>query len=148
MGPLRRILYPYEFHFRAINTHVLLPEPLTGDVAADRRMVYGALAAGHCFVGYDLPHPTRGFRFTGHGTEATAQMGDEIACRSGVTLQATLPTFAELRLLRNGRVIRKEKNAHALTVLVHEPGAYRVEAWRRYLGRRRGWIFSNPIYVR
>ncbi len=148
MGPLHRVLYPYEFHFRAINTHVLLPEPLTGDLATDRRMVYAALGAGHCFVGYDLPHSTRGFRFTGHGREATAEMGDEISCRGGVTLQATLPTFAEIHLLHNGRIIRKEKSAHALTFLAHEPGAYRVEAWLRHLGRRRGWIFSNPIYVR
>ncbi len=148
MGPLHRTLYPYEFHFRAINTHMLLPEPLSGDVAADRRMVYSALAAGHCFVGYDLPHSTRGFRFIGHGQEATAEMGDEIACRSGVALQVTLPTFAELRVICNGRVVRREKNAQALTYLAHEPGVYRAEAWRRYLGRRRGWIFSNPIYIR
>lgn len=148
MGPLRRTLYPYEFHFRAINTHVLIPEPLTGDVDRDRQTVYSALGAGHCFVGYDLPHPTRGFRFTGHGQDGTAQMGDELACRSGVTLQATLPTFTEIRLVHNGRVIRREKSAHAMTFLAHEPGAYRVEAWRTYLGRKRAWIFSNPIYVR
>ncbi len=29
-----------------------------------------------------------------------------------------------------------------------EPGVYRVEAYIRYKGRRRGWIFSNPIYIR
>jgi hypothetical protein len=148
MGPLRRTLYPYDFHFRAVNTHVLIPEPLTGDHTTDRRTVYEALGAGHCFVGYDLPLSTRGFRFAAHGHEATAIMGDEIACRPNVTLQAHLPAFAEVRLVHNGRVIRKEKSAHALTHLAVEPGAYRIEAWRRYLGRKRGWIFSNPIYVR
>ncbi len=148
MGPLHRVLYPYEFHFRAINTHVLLPEPLSGEAEADGRLIYAALGAGHCFVGYDLPHSTRGFRFTGHGREASAEMGDEIACHGSVTLQATLPTFADIRLIYNGKVIRREKSAYALTYLAHEPGAYRVEAWRYYLGRKRGWIFSNPIYVR
>src|SRR5512143_670700 len=74
MGPLHRTLYPYDFHFRAVNTHVLIPEPLTGDHAEDRRTVYEALGAGHCFIGYDLPLSTRGFRFTGHGREATANM--------------------------------------------------------------------------
>jgi hypothetical protein len=29
-----------------------------------------------------------------------------------------------------------------------EAGVYRIEAYRRHLGRRRAWIFSNPIYVR
>ena len=36
----------------------------------------------------------------------------------------------------------------ALSLGATEPGVYRVEAWRNYLGRKRGWIFSNPIYVR
>jgi hypothetical protein len=28
-----------------------------------------------------------------------------------------------------------------------EPGIYRVEATIHYLGRMRGWIYSNPIYI-
>jgi hypothetical protein len=31
---------------------------------------------------------------------------------------------------------------------LREPGCYRVEVWRRVLGRHRPWIYSNPIYVR
>ena len=148
MGPLRRILYPYDFHFRAINTHVLIPDPLSGDAAVDRRLIYEALAAGHCFVGYDLPMPTRGFRFTGHVQESTAVMGDEVSDRHGVTLQAHLPAEAEIRLICNGKVIRSAKKAYALTHLAEQPGVYRIECYRRYRGLRRGWIFSNPIYVR
>jgi hypothetical protein len=148
MGPLRRTLYPYEFHFRAINTHVLIPEPLSGDAAADGQTIYAALRSGHCFIAYDLPLSTRGFRFTAYGRDANAAMGDEISCRGSVTLQAYLPAFAEIRLIRNGKVIRKEKSTQAMIHRATEPGAYRVEAWRRYLGRKRGWIFSNPIYLR
>jgi hypothetical protein len=29
-----------------------------------------------------------------------------------------------------------------------EPGAYRVEAFVPYYGQRRGWIYSNPIFVK
>ncbi len=148
MGPLSRVIYPYAFHFRAVNTHLLLPDALSGDTAVDRRLIYDALRSGHCFVGYDLPMPTRGFRFIGHGREATANMGDEISVRGGVTLQAHVPAQAEIRLLRNGRIIRKARRAYALTHLAEEPGVYRIECYRRYLGRKRGWIFSNPIYVR
>src|SRR5258705_6310361 len=71
-GPFRRVLYPYEFHFRAINTHLFIPTPLSGEAGADSRMVYEALAAGHAFVGYDLPGSTRGFRFTAQGKETVA----------------------------------------------------------------------------
>lgn len=156
LGPLNKIIFPYDFHFRTVNTHILIEKPLTGDVNIDKRMIYDALAAGHCFVGYDLLMPTRGFRFTAQGRpgltartgEAAAVMGDEIPARGGVTLQAHLPFMAEIRLIRNGQMIRCVKRSQALTHITTESGVYRVEVYRRFLGRRRGWIFSNPIYVR
>ncbi|MBI3738048.1 MAG: CehA/McbA family metallohydrolase [Chloroflexi bacterium] len=148
LGPLNKIIFPYDFHFRTVNTHVFIEKPLSGDVDADKRMIYDALAAGHCFVGYDLPAQTRGFRFTAQGRETAAVMGDEIPARGGVTLQAHLPFMAEIRLIKDGQVIQSAKKAPALTHITTQPGVYRVEAYRRFLGRRRGWIFSNPIYVR
>lgn len=148
LGPLNKIIFPYDFHFRTVNTHVFIEKPLSGDVEADKQMIYDALAAGHCFVGYDLPLPARGFRFTAQGREAAAVMGDEIAARGGVTLQAHLPDMAEIRLIKDGRVIQSTRKGQALTRITTDPGVYRVEAHRRFLGRRRGWIFSNPIYVR
>jgi len=148
LGPLSRIVYPYNFHFRAINTHIFIPNPLTRDLNTDKQMIYEALAGGHCFIGYDLPLSTRGFRFTVHGGEAAGIMGDEIHSQGAVTLQAYLPSFAEMRLIKNGKVIRTVKRTQALTYITREPGVYRVEAYRNYLGRKRGWVFSNPIYVR
>src|SRR5574339_415728 len=88
MGPVHRVIFPYDFHFRTVNTHVFIPEPLSGDVPTDKKMIYDALAAGHCFVGYDLPGPTRGFTFKGRGVESSVIMGDEISAKRGVTLQA------------------------------------------------------------
>ncbi|MBM3125453.1 MAG: PHP domain-containing protein [Chloroflexi bacterium] len=148
MGFLHRVIYPYEFHFRAINTHAILSAPLSGELSADRKMVYEALARGNCFIGYDLPASTRGFRFTAQGRDRLATMGDEIPAKWGVTLQAKLPRHAEIHLLHNGEVIRTWKNQMICTHITTEPGSYRLEAYRRYLGKKRGWIFSNPIYVR
>jgi len=148
MGPLHRVIFPYEFHFRAVNTHVFIPQPLTGDVPTDKKMIYEALAAGRCFIGYDLPASTRGFIFNARGLEQSAIMGDEISSRRGVTLQAHLPDPAEIRLLKDGKPIGIWRDSQACALSVSEPGAYRVEAWKNYLGLKRGWIFSNPIYVR
>src|SRR5689334_8355807 len=148
MGPLRRVIFPYEFHFRAVNTHLFISQPLTGDVPTDKKMIYEALAAGRCFIGYDLPASTRGFVFKARGLEQSAIMGEEISSRRGVTLQAHLPDPAEIRLLRDGKPIGIWRDSQACALSVSEPGAYRVEAWKNYLGTRRGWIFSNPIYVR
>jgi hypothetical protein len=148
-GPLRRILFPYEFHFKAINTHILVPNALSGDVEADGKMIYAALAAGHAFVGYDLPGSTRGFRFTAQGRETSVIMGDEIAAAgSGVTLKAQLPHAAECTLLRNGKAVQKWKSQENCSYVATRPGVYRVEVHRQFLGKRRGWIYSNPIYVR
>ena len=148
LGPLSREIFPYAFHFKAINTHVFLPQALTRDPGFDRNLVYQALARGNCFVGYDLPRSTRGFRFSAQGRETSVIMGEEIPAEGGVTLQARLPTFAEGRLVKDGVPIRTWKRGLTCTHITTEPGAYRFEAYRRYLSRRVGWIFSNPIYVR
>jgi hypothetical protein len=148
MGPLQRVIFPYKFHFRAVNTHVFIPQPLTGDVPTDKKMIYEALAAGRCFIGYDLPASTRGFIFKAKGLEQSAIMGDKISAKRGVTLQAHLPTAAEIRLIKDGKTISIWKDSQACAYSATEPGVYRVEAWKNYLGRKRGWIFSNPIYVR
>jgi hypothetical protein len=148
LGPVRRVIFPYKFHFRGVNTHLLIPAPLGGELGADQRSIYDALRQGHCFVGYDLPAPTRGFRFTAQGRERTASMGDEIPAKGGVTLQAVTPADAEIHLLKDGRVVQTCRRRSTCTHITTEPGVYRVEAYRRYLGGKRGWIFSNPIYVR
>jgi hypothetical protein len=148
MGPIHRVIFPYDFHFRAVNTHVFIPEPLTGDVPTDKKMIYEALAAGQCFVGYDLPESTRGFTFKGKGLEQSVIMGEEISAKRGVTLQAHLPTPAEIRLIRDGTIIGIWRDSQACAYSASEPGVYRIEVWRNYLGLKRGWIFSNPIYVR
>jgi hypothetical protein len=148
LGPLRRTLFPYEFHFKAVNTHLLIPEPLHEDVIEDRRLILEALRQGHAFIGYDLPAPTRGFRFTAHGKNGTVSMGDSIQVESGLTFQIHLPRRAECSLLKDGSVIKTWRKREICTFITSEPGVYRVECYIGFLGRRRGWIFSNPIYAR
>ncbi len=69
-------------------------------------MVLEALRSGHAFVGYDLPAPTCGFKFTAQGLETNAWMGDEIKLNEGVTLQINLPQRAECHLLKDGEVVK------------------------------------------
>jgi hypothetical protein len=78
LGPLKRTIFPYEFHFRAINTHVFVTRPLGIDAESDANMILEALRQGHCFIGYDLPASTRGFTFTAQGLQQSVQMGDEL----------------------------------------------------------------------
>lgn len=145
-GPITREIFPYEFLFRAVNTHLLLPTPLTGDLAKDRLLILNALGSGNAWVGYDMPHPTRGFRFSGKGrTEGV--MGDRIRLDAGATIQAKAPARSHMRLIRHGAVVAEARNADTLTHTPIEPGAYRLECTIDYLGSPRGWIYSNPIYL-
>jgi len=148
LGPLRKRIYPYEFHFKAVNTHLLTPSLLSGNLADDRRMVLAALKKGNCFIGYDLPMATRGFRFSGHAQDQTLIMGDETNYTSGVTFQIRLPDECECQLLCDGETIKRWKNQEICTFLASKPGVYRVECYIHFKGKRRAWIFSNPIYLR
>jgi hypothetical protein len=147
LGPIRRTVFPYADHFRAVNTHLLLTAPLSGVVADDKRLIMDALNRGRAFIGYDLPASTRGFRFTARGKEQTAWMGDEISTQNGVTLQIRLPVPVECRLLKNGKMIKTWQKRDTIVHITTEPGVYRVEAYIDFLGKPRAWIFSNPIYL-
>lgn len=147
LGPIHRVIYPYEFLFRAVNTHVLIGRPLSGDVVADRRAIVRAIGEGHGWVGYDMAASTRGFRFTAQG-ESSIHMGREMPFGGGATLQVSAPERCRIRLIRHGQVMAEADNATNLTLLPEGPGAYRVECWLPYQGEERGWIFSNPIYLR
>ncbi len=148
MGPLRRTLFPYEFHFRTINNHILVKSALRGELEHDRRLILEALAQGRGYIGYDLPASTRGFRFTAHGMQGKVTMGEEISAQNGITLQIRLPQPVECRLIKDGENIRTWEKRETCTYITSEPGVYRVEAYIEYLGGKRGWIFSNPIYVK
>lgn len=146
-GPFKRIILPYEFLFRAINTHVLTKQPLVGDANHDRRLIFHSISRGRCFVGFDLPAPTMGFRFSAQGEDDQAIMGDSIPVRNGVTLQIKTPRRAEIRILHNGEQVRTWKAEDTAVYTVRTPGAYRVEVHIDFEGNRCGWIYSNPIYV-
>ncbi len=146
MGPIKREIYPYEFLFRAINTHILIPEPLQGNLEEDKKMILKALGKGNAWVGYDMAHPTRGFKFSAKGKNKGV-MGDRIEMDTGATLQVRTPERADIRLIRHGEVVSQVENENTLTYLANETGAYRVECEISYMNQKRGWIYSNPIYL-
>jgi hypothetical protein len=146
-GLIKIKLYPYLHHFRSVTTHILLPKSFSGKFVDDRNMVVDGLRKGHCFVAYDLPSPTNGFRFSAHNNEGTFIMGDQIKITGGITLQIRLPRREQCRLLKDGKVIKEWSGRDVCTHITTEPGVYRVEVLIPYKGKMRGWIFSNPIYA-
>ena len=71
---------------------------------------------------------------------------DEIKIDKAVTMQIKTPALSNIVLMKDGKRIHSTFGS-ALTYVASEPGFYRVEVYRRFLGRQRGWIFSNPIRV-
>lgn len=146
MGPLSRTLFPYEAMFRCVNTHLLLDDPLTGELGQDKATLFKAIGRGRGWVGYDLPHPTRGFRFSGQ-SRTKGTMGNEVLMDAGATLQILTPAKCNIRLIHNGQITAAIDNDNRLTHIPIETGAYRVECYIPFEGQLRGWIFSNPIYL-
>lgn len=146
LGPLRRTIFPYEWLFRAVNTHVLLDERLSGDVAGDQTRILQAIERGRCFVGFDRSAPTNDFMFSAHSEHGKVIMGERLLFSLGATLQVRTPFPAHIRVLLAGRVIREWHTTQHAVHSIDEPGAYRVEAYRAG-GASTPWIYSNPIYI-
>lgn len=147
-GPLKREVFPYEFHFKGITTHLLLSESLTANVTTDRNLIFSAMEQGHCFVANDLFSPARGFSFKCEWQGGSATMGDEVMINQPFTLKIILPKKAECQLLKDGMVLRTWNNHEQCVYPAKEPGVYRVEVYHTVNRRRLGWIYSNPIYIR
>jgi hypothetical protein len=147
IGPVSHTIFPYDFLFSCVNTHILTKFQLTGDAQRDKELLYQALRQGRAFIGYDIPGSTRGFRYSAQGQGASAIMGEHIRLGPGVTLQTLVPTRAHIKIIRHGDVVAEEQNVENLTHVVRKEGAYRVEVWLTHKGVERAWILSNPIYV-
>lgn len=105
--------------------------------------ILDAFRKGHVYIALGILAPCRNFLFTAEGSRGKALMGDTITYETGMSLKAVCPRSAEIRLLRDGTVVRKVQG-RCLALEAPGSGVYRVEA---YLNGEL-WILSNPIYVR
>ncbi len=145
-GPIQKTLFPYAYLFRCVNTHILTQGPLTGELAQDKALIYEALRTGRTWVGYDLPLSTRGFRFVARSGATQAVPGEELRRLGATSIEIDVPAPGDIHLLQNGKRIQRVSGTQIRHISV-EPGIYRVEVYRRFHGRKVGWIFSSPIYI-
>lgn len=145
IGPIKHTIFPYDFLFNCVNTHILTPTPFAGETVHDAQLIYHALEIGRAFTANHIVADPRGFRFTAQGGKGgnSVQMGGSIRLENGVTLQTLVPQRAHIKLICHGDVVHSQENATNLTFVAREPGAYRIEVWQE----DRCWILSNPIYV-
>jgi hypothetical protein len=143
LGPLRRTIFPYDYLFSAVNTHILVNITPAGDMTTDQALIFDALRSGRAWVGCDVLGSTRGFSFEARSGLAWATMGGDIQRAGAVALQVTTPLPGDIRILNHGRIIARATGRVCKT-LATEAGTFRVEVYRG----SQGWIFSNPIFIR
>ena len=134
-----------------MSTHILAPE-LSETALRD------ALRAGHAYVSHDWMCDPTGFRFelidsarsrdgASPGSERRTVIGDVVTFATGMRLVAEFPAACRIRLIKSGKSI-DERSGARMEYAIQSPGVYRVEGWLDLAGEERGWIYSNPIYVR
>jgi hypothetical protein len=136
-------LDPYERSFRIVRTHVLIKK----DKALTRETLLEAIAAGHCYVSFDVFSDPTGFSFA--VTQTDKIMGDRIYPDNDVNLSVTAPLPSRFVLYKNGGAV-DQKTGPSAQFAVTPVGIYRVEVYLDSLpapARGKPWILSNPIYV-
>jgi len=131
-----------------ISNRLILPAPLSGSLAEDRRMVFRALRKGHTYIACDDLVPAEGFRFTAQARDENGNIGDTVILKDSVTFQVRLPQPAKCLLYRDGELVQQWQDSDICVHNSTTPGAYRVEVFLPWLTQDVTWILTNPIYVR
>ena len=74
LGFVKRYIFPYQYHFSAITTHINIQHPLKGDAEIDKFSILDAMKKGSMFIGYELPASTRGFSFAAENNNHATDM--------------------------------------------------------------------------
>lgn len=144
-------MFPYEDMFRTIRTHVFLPAgrmatvPFVGDSPHfSERDYLEAIREARCFVANDYLADSTGTRFWAECDCGTrVEMGESHSCSGKATLHLSLPTIAEIHVIKNGTQAARVQDTVA-QIPCDEKGVHRAEAWLD----GRPWVFTNHVYLR
>jgi len=141
-------IFTYRYLFTAINTYIVMKEPLHKEFATAKNQVFDALRGGACFVSYDTLGKAHDFSFTASAGSRQYLMGEEIPLDNKTSLVIKAPgKRALIRLIYNGSLLAAAKGT-SFAYKPTQPGLYRAEVYHQSMfGRIRPWIYSNPIYI-
>jgi len=132
---LGRTFGTYQQLFQLVTNHILAPNLTERDLLL-------ALRAGHVYMTFDFFGYVPFFLFWAEDNRQQVIMGETIPISPLLHGTVHLPEKANIHLLKDGAVWRREKTAF-LRFPITEAGVYRVEVYKK----GKPWIFSNPIYV-
>ncbi len=146
LGFLEVEVFPYKVLFKSIRTHILTEKKIKKDntpagIEAAKKMIYGALEEGRCFIANDYHADSKGFQFYAETGNKKHYMGESPEFKGDMKLVVSLPVDkAEIRVIRNGKLYIKTESTN-YEMKVKSRGIYRVEVFLN----GNAWIYSNPI---
>jgi hypothetical protein len=139
----------YSDLFKALQMHILVPEPFNHDLKHDKTLVYDAIRHGRCYTAYTFWGDAAEFAFTASRDGMSSTIGDSLA-KAGrpVSLHVKVPGSSTT----NCKVYRQEHlilatHRRSIDIIANHPGAYHVEVDKQVKGKFVPWIISNPIYI-
>ena len=137
-------VFPYKVLFKSVRTHILTDGSIEKDnLEHSKKVIYGALAEGRCFVSNYYHGDARGFRYFAESHGKVYQMGETVPLEDKVTLRVFLPNITgTIKLIRNGKMIDETENIDS-EFRIQKAGVYRIEVYIE----EKAWIFSNPIRI-
>jgi hypothetical protein len=140
-------IFPFDYAFRTIRTHILLDEPLSGIKEGAKNQIHEAIKAGRMYIAQEYWKSAKGFVFRIFDSEAEAVCGCEFRLSGKpAALEAKIPGDGAIRLIFNGKLVAESQKRY-IQFDVDKPGIYRVEVLQKQLGKFRPWIYSNHIRV-
>ncbi len=142
LGPKEVTIFPYKVHFRSLQNHIILTEPLSKDPKAAQRQLLGALRSCQLYFSNRRRGDASGFQFIVRAGGNTAICGGALESPDDSRLFVKTPHSAEIRLIHNGAVILRV-HSDELEYSPSQTGLYRIEVLRNGFG----WIYSNHIRI-
>lgn len=141
----------YEVSFRAFANHVILDRPLTGDAAADARLVNDGIREGRVYTSVGGFAALASFEAQATSGPAMARIGEYLEVSAPVAIAARIagPPGTTMVVTRDGTTVYEVAEPALRIDVGTQPGAYRLEArLPPHLNRSTmPWVLTNPIYV-
>lgn len=148
LGFFEMEVFPYKVLFKSIRTHVLTYDKIVNEENADalvkgKKLIYGSLREGKCFISNYYHGDAAGFRFFAEDGNQIYQMGESFKLTDKTRLKVLTPSIdSEIRLIRNGNISDVINNSDA-EFNIKNTGVYRIEVYLE----KNAWIYSNHIKV-
>jgi len=142
LGPKKVIIFPYKVHFRSLQNHVILTEPLAKDSKTAQQQLLNAIRSCQLYFSNRRRGDAKGFQFMATSGGNTAICGGMLETARDARIFVSTPYRGEIRLIHNGvPILRALSNELEFTPT--ESGLYRVEVARNGYG----WIYANHIRI-